>query len=603
MTALTDKTITNYITNKLQNLPSTIKQSVEKQYNSLKEYINTNKPTEIIFIDCIDIYIFGVCLINTVVNLDDITTVLDTINDIFIEINTYLYKKQYASEKYYTSYEPDTKAFINTIINNDKKYNNNFLDITRVSYTDINFENLNNVAIPKLEKDINTEPKLLKTSGLMNSEIANLIGDGHFNNVATIPLISWSLSNQFVVRCRKSQYYYLNYYNGNSNDLNEINKMLYKNFINDDNQPVINKYYLFHFMIKDKKIDKPIFLLNSIAHLEFKAGYLSNLKRKLTQPINERYIFTFGTFSCFKSSITDNIGYNHRCALIFDRQEKKIYFFDTLLETQTNIYLFKKNYYLYNSIHIACKYKFSNIDFINNYEFVMANIYMQYHDMKYKEIIRASTYYRYYRKKNTAQPNYMDWSGGYCGTYVLLLLVMISINPYIDLLKIFSIFQIITNSDIANHNFLIALIRSFAFQIENIIYNRTTTIQLNSFDFNKYIESEGAKIILNKNIELNLTPGAHDYKGLNPLKPTPEQESIAKQIVRDSNKGILHENKDKIIDMPLQSIYLYNLSLMFTTIGSMFKNINKMQTEFTQEQRQWQFDHYGPGDLVYFIKV
>ena len=40
---------------------------------------------------------------------------------------------------------------------------------------------------------------------------------------------------------------------------------------------------------------------------------------------------------------------------------------------------------------------------------------------------------------------------------------------------------------------------------------------------------------------------------------------------------------------------------MFTTIGAMFRKINKLQTELTQEQRQWQFEHYGPDDLIYFV--
>jgi hypothetical protein len=232
----------------------------------------------------------------------------------------------------------------------------------------------------------------------------------------------------------------------------------------------------------------------------------------------------------------------------------------------------------------------------------MADINMQYHDIIYKDIITASTYYRYYRKKNTTQPTYMDWSGGYCGTYVLLLLVMMSINPNLDISIILNIFDKISNGLIANHNFLIALIRSFAFQIENIIYNRSSSIQLDSFDFTDYHNSNGTTIKLNKSTNIKLTHGLYEYNAINPINPTPEHEGIAKQIIRDSNKKILRENKDKIIGIKLQSVYLRNVSLMFTTIGSMFKKINKMQTQLTPEQRQWQIDHYGPDDLVYFIK-
>ena len=609
MTELTDKTITEYITHTIKNLPNDIQNNVRTQYNSLKNYIKANTSAGIKFIDCIDVYVFGICLINALVKLPDITPILDSVNDIFIQINTYLYKKQYAAEKSYTSYEPDTKAVINSVINSvSNKYKGHdtiLLDSAPIQKpSPDNIKKLDALTIPKLDKNITTEAKLLKTSGLMNSEIAKLIGDGSFNNVATLPLSKWSLSNQFVVRCRKSQDYDVYCYNGNSKLASDINKELYKNFINDDKQPIINKYYLLYFSIEEKRVTNPLFLLNSIVHLEFKSGYLDNLKRELAKPIKERYVFTFGTFSGFKSSITDNIGHNHRCALIFDKQDKRIYFFDTLLETATFIYMFEKNGLLNNSIDIACKYKFGNIDFIRNrnYKFTDANIKMQHLDIAYKDIITASTYYRYYGKKNTSPTKYMDWSGGYCGAYVLLLLVMMSINPHLDISIIFYTFDNISNGPNANHNFLIALIRSFAHQLENIIYKQSPTIQLDRFDVINFLSSKGATIKLNNVPPIALAPGMHDYNVIDPLNPTTAQEGIAKQIVRNSNKATLLENKDEIIGKELQSIYLRNISLMFTTIGAMFRKINKLQTELTQEQRQWQFEHYGPDDLVYFLK-
>lgn len=611
MTELTDKTINKYITHIIVNLPKPIQNNVRTQYYSLQDYIKANTSAGIKFIDCIDIYVFGICLINALVKLPDITPILESINDIFLEINTYLYKKQYAAEKSYTSYEPDTKAVINSVINSvsnkDKIHDSRFLDSKPIAAPrNDTIQKLDALAIPKLDKNITTEAKLLKTTGLMNSEIAQLIGNGSFNNVCTLPLSTWSLSNQFVVRCRKSQDYEVWYYDGDSELAPDINKELYKNFINDDKQPIINKYYLLYFSIEKKRVSNPMFLLNSIAHLEFKSGYLANLKRELAKPIKERYVFTFGTFSGFKSSITDNIGHNHRCALIFDKLDNRIYFFDTLLETATFIYMFEKNGLLNNSIDIACKYKFGNIDFIKDikYTFTMADIKMQHHDIAYKDIITASTYYRYYDygKKNTSPPKYMDWSGGYCGAYVLLLLVMMSINPHLDISIIFFTFDNISKGTNANHNFLMVLIRSFAHQIENIIYKQSPAIQLDRFDVIQFFLSKGATIKLNNITSIALAPGMHDYNDIDPLNPTNEQEGIAKQIIRDSNKATLLENEDEIIDKQLQSIYLRNVSLMFTTIGAMFKKINKLQTELTQEQRQWQFEHYGPDDLVYFIK-
>lgn len=606
MRELTDKTITEYITHSIVNLPPTIQITVRTQYYSLQDYIKANTQDGIKFIDCIDVYVFGICLINALVKLPDITPILDSVNDIFLQINTYLYKKQYNAEKAYISYKPDTKVVINSIINSkgDELPYVKLADIPPMSADSM--KQLDSVAIPKLDTEINTEAKLLKTSGLMNSEIAKLIGDGSFNNVSTLPLAKWSLSNQFVVRCRKSQYYDIIYYTGKSENSIDINKELYKNFINEDNQPTINKYYLLYFEIKDKRLVNPIFLLNSIAHIEFKSGYLDNLKKELDKPLKERYVFTFGTFSGFIHGFYDFIGNNHRCALIFDKKDKIIYFFDTLLETATFLYMFNKidaGILLENSIAIACTYKFGSIDFVKtkDYKFKMFDIKIQYHDIAYKNIITASTYYRYYNKKNGTTPMYMDWSGGYCGAYVLLLLVLMSMNPHLELIVILTILERISNSKYANHNFLIMLIRSFAQQIENIINKPTAKIQIDSFNFQKYVVSKGHIIEINKKSTIPLTPGMHNYNTIDPLNPTGSQINIAKQIVRESNKETLIENKDKIIDKELKSVYLGNVSLMFTTIGAMFKTINKLQTELTQDQRQWQFDHYGPDDLVYFI--
>lgn len=618
MVELTDKTINEYIETTLTRLPENIQKGVSVQYVNLKQYIHNNTPKTIKFIDCINVYIFAICLINVLQKLSDITPILDYISDIFLTINTYLYKKQYKSEKSYVSYEPDTKIVVNSIINN-KQSQLSFIDseITPPLNDD---KNLDSVSIPKFDMDIKTEAKLLKTTGLMNPEIAKLIGDGNFNNVVTLPLANFSLSNQFVIKCRKSQSYKIFCTPEHNISEDGINETLYYNFIikakNEDKNevynPVITKYYLIYFRLKDNKLTESFFLLNSIAHLEFRPGYLANLKRMITAPLRERYVFTLGTFKGFTNSVIDVIGSNHRCALIFDKQEKHIYFFDTLLENANALYMFDKYVHLSldNSIITACKYKFGSLDFIktNGYKFILSDIKMQYHDAAYSDIITASTYYRYYgHKKHNLQPTYMDWAGGYCGTYMLLLLVMMSINPYLDISKIFWLFSIIADgSDTVqpNHDFLIALIRSFAYQIENVIY-KAKPIQIDSFDFKTYMASEGKTIKLNVDKQFSLHPGMYAYDLFDKDKHINIKEkikTIPNIFLRESNKATLIENKEDVIGKGLPKIYLDNTSLMFTAIGAIFKKINKMQTDLTQEQRQWQFDHYGPDDIIYFIK-
>jgi hypothetical protein len=53
---------------------------------------------------------------------------------------------------------------------------------------------------------------------------------------------------------------------------------------------------------------------------------------------------------------------------------------------------------------------------------------------------------------------------------------------------------------------------------------------------------------------------------------------------------------DKVV-----GVMRFNIGRLFPIVGDMFRKIKKLQTKLTPAQRQWQFDNYGPDDIIYFV--
>ena len=509
---LTDDTIDNYIENTINSLPIEIKKQVSDDYNEL---IDAKAQSTASFIDCVNIYFLGACLLEAISKLNDITANKELYLKILAEINEYLYKKQYESESKFLKYIPDSKAWINQTLGLidkggvlQKDESNNPKDESLGLEQNIPFkrDETPNLYIPKLEKEVLTTPSLLKTTGLMNPEIAKLVNDGKFTNLTSFNLTTYSLHNQFVIRHRESQYIDPDEKGYKNISFYEINK--------DTTAQTLNKYYLFQFDIKNngekQEIKNVVLFLNAISHVEFKPGYLDTLRKKLISvDRKERYIFTFGILSSFKWEL-EFIGQKHRCALIYDTKDSKIYYIDSYMNEYTHLLLFNNVSLILSSINTVLCYKLANVNIneLKKYTVNSTTMRIQEYDLVLKDYIRQSVYQR--RKAGSKQ---FDWTAGYCGTYILLFLVIMILNPTLDIQTVIDFFVVISDSKQSihtNHEFLRLLIRSFALQIENYIYGKSKQIDIDYLDMTKYIISNG-KTIATNTMQYTLTMDNPDY--------------------------------------------------------------------------------------------
>jgi hypothetical protein len=258
---------------------------------------------------------------------------------------------------------------------------------------------------------------------------------------------------------------------------------------------------------------------------------------------------------------------------------------------------FAEAYKTYNSIETALLYKFTNVsvtngrfDDLKNYSVNVTEMHIQEYDLRFKDYIRQSAYQR--RKAGSKQ---FDWTAGYCGTYILLFLVIMILNPGLDVQTIIHFFIIISDSNqsiATNHEFLRLLIRSFALQLENYIYGKTNQIDIDNLDIKKYIETNG-KTIKTTALEYDLKTDAPNYYA-NPINdPLLKAQMFHETNINKIRTAFAH---DKVV-----GVMRFNIGRLFPIVSDMFRKIKKLQTKLTPEQRQWQFDNYGPDDIIYFV--
>lgn len=610
MVELTDDTIDEYITETINTLvPESLKENVGTEYNALVTAQKADAKAK--FIDCVHIYFFGTCLLYNISEhskIADITTVVATYKELYFTIlstiNNYLYKKQYNAESKILKYIPASKKWLNQELN----INTDGTEKIRILQA-YNFDNTlpTHLYIPKLDKDIATTPKLLKTTGLMNPEIAKIINDGQFTNVLSFKLEDFSLKNQFIVRHRTNKFIAIKIDNSYT-DNSYTNIAFYKR----DN---LNKYYLLCFKIdKDNYIFATALLLNAITHIDFQPGYLTSLETELKKTDRkERYIYTFGIFKSFvKSDATSFFGSVHRCALIFDTQSNSIYYIDSELNVNHELYKPSEVYNYYNSIDIAIRYSFAENNNLKDYKVYISNLRLQIYDMSLDQYIYQSAYQRI----KAGKPQF-DWTGGYCGTYILMFFVIMILNPEVPIEQIFSFFNRLSidinrpvdkkTAGFASHTFLLLLVRSFAHQIETHMNSNDKTIKFDKLDVDAYVNDKKVKV---DTVEFPLLEDSQPNYQNNPLN-TPK---LAAQMFHKNNINKLHNVYENTTDKPLiakvkqywytPKVELNNIIKMrlFTIIGDMFKRIDKIQTKLTPEQLRWQIENYGPDDSIYFIK-
>ena len=447
---------------------------------------------------------------------------------LFLKFNKYLYKEQLTYEN---QYNKTGKVEYSKQINLDKletdKVNDNIIDNDNNDEDIINILSIKykdtNIILPSIKNKVN----LKNIVGLCNYNMYNLIDNNNlklcFNNIKR-----QNNKNQFNIYYRASSIYripklleiinnikpftdmiiYILDENNISNDeyiKNILN--MYKKFKTDNNDNyneldllynIIIKCYIINFDLNHQNI---YFCRNFIIDIDFiiDEKLITNIKN-----CKNRYYMIIGYLSNFTSKKTlitkiENIlGSAHRISIILDIEMEYIYFYDPMETIINKLYIdntYIENYFEY-LIH---KYFIDGHSFFKNYQIVkiikdMDTQSYEYNPIKIKKL-RIDNPIKYKSDKAV-----IDWGGGYCGLWNILLAFLISINKHLELNDIFNFYKLLIKTK--NYIFIKKLIRTFAYYIELIMTKQSIEgISINNYNF----VSLNKKSILKKNEQIILT--------------------------------------------------------------------------------------------------
>lgn len=392
-------------------------------------------------------------------------------------INDLIYKKEKAFlsskktveiSKIFSNKLNDIKlhtTYFENILNNNK-YSENHIE-------QIKFDT-NSIILPKLNEDIKPR-QLTKILGLTNIDIAKIINSSNLKNIHIYKgpknaLNLFNLKNQIYFNHRLSkstnidkkgpiQYYGLMGVNFNINN-NSLNITVNQN------------------MIFDITFDNIKYLKETIINTK------------------SRYVFLLGSINPFKKNKLSffsnvNITGGHRCGMFFDKYKQEIIYYDALFDYKDYIFtdIFGNN--ILNYIQYIIKYYFqSNDSFFKKYT---SNSLFNYGTQKFElqqdiDLIKTNLLNKYKNKNN------IDWGVGYCGLWVILTLLLLEINNT-EIYNIYYFFNLL-NYEKSNLNktkqqtgyFSKLLIRSFAYQLENIMFKHKPISfeKISIEDINKY---------------------------------------------------------------------------------------------------------------------
>ena len=414
--------------------------------------------------------------------------------------------------KYQLYIENSESAKSNVIIELCKKNNiKNIYDIYDKIYDPekfkckLKFENIThinkniNVTIPKfINKDIDADI-LSKPTSLTNYELSNLL------NKTSLPICysdkHWlTLKNEIIINIR--QWQYLSFTIRDNTNINiELLEYINKH---------INYFAKGYFLIYTNKLE---LVRNALIDINFSKSEYNTLNTLITN-CDYRYVYVYCSVMPFKFSLAKYLGGGHKTALIIDKQEKKISFFEPMDYGAYQIY-YNSSYTKYDFLNVILALEISkNIPSLNGYSFcIIDKIYPNQ-----KEFFGEFETHIIHNIKSIINPqsntNIRDWIGGYCNLWILLVMFLLSINPTLSLIDIYNFINKITSF---GHSamFCKLLIRNFAYHIENVFINTEYIIelsQINTQQFNSYDETVNTISLLNNNIPIKLSKLTNEHQ-------------------------------------------------------------------------------------------
>ena len=476
-------------------------------------------------------------------------------------INSYLYLKQLNYEK--NKLQKQDKIYkleLSKKILDNTEITKNIINKYKSFYDNYNYkiENIpNQIFIPKIIKNI----KLNHIFGLFKLKIKKLLKNNNLN-------ICISKYN-FKLKLRSF------------NELLTIEGILNK--LDKENlKESFSKYYILYRDNNDFN-----YIINSIIDINF------DFKKIVDDLANckDRYYFILGSQGSFnknwKTSLSDIIGMDHRISLIFDKQKKRIYFYDPINLEQ---YISDKYGNKINAYYLIFSYLFdaeiTNIDYFKKNKYtvvVFKDIETQYKEHKsnnliIKELQSIENYWKGTKDRN------LDWGGGYCGLWNLLLITMLNINPDKDIEDIFAFYQKLLNHENENKQiFLIkTLIRSFAYHIEQLLNGKKDTIPIVKLNVNSI---DGDKL---------------KFESIN-LEANKAVSEISNISIKEHDNSVKDEDRDKYKDIKDSDYKQKIIPFLSEFTKTLLKKGNPLKTESNPEIANYEERQDALHNKILFI--
>jgi hypothetical protein len=496
------------------------------------------------------------------------TLIKKLIDNTVLKINSYINEKQLEIESKFVKSEPYSKKIF-------KKYNYNINDeiiskleanINFKEYYDNNKEKLKNKKIYLPELKSYNESKLTKLYGLCNYEIYNLINNNNlsvcYNNIER-----FTLKNQLVLKLRDDNLFKFsnldvksleelenidmiisnidNFYDINSTELN-INTI--ENILNNVNKNAfdffecITKFYLVSY-----EDDELYYFRNFI--LDIDLPITDELINRI-KACEQRYFVIQGTMIGFKDTLFDNlknvIEGGHRVSIFLDLKDKKIFYYDPIDDDYHSAYNLNGEKINNCFTFLIKKYLKDNNSFFDDF-IVMPTFYniavqsLEYEPAKMSEII-------YMNQKKYTTKNIVDWAGGYCGLWNILLSFLITINTHLSLEELLIFYHgLFTSNDV---KIIKKLIRTFAYYIEKVINGEMNDLPINEYPF---FISQSEKGVSLSNLSNNKTMGSiigNEEKNLNIHTHIDYFiKSFVKNLIGYGKLGYMKEKKIQFINL------------------------------------------------------
>ena len=401
------------------------------------------------------------------------------------------------------------------------------------------------IQIPKLvHKDI-SQATLTKLIGLCNPDLYNLLQNADLGLVAFNKKKYYGFENDLRFKTRKFDQHTFKLatkITAIPEDFKSLASSL--TYVNDKTalgkakcdiiaKCIANEYHLDYYLDKQDNKYTILFTRNSICDIDFSQQEIDTFKANLDNATRQgkRYFFTYGsTISFKKAGFTEKIHGGAKVSLIIDTLKRQIFFFKPMgLDTYAfyNIHTSGLDNMIYYLLPI---YLMLNIDSLAGYTFIVdANISPQYIEFNLEGAgigapATAITQANFSTIFSGNEPEFQDWSFGYCGLWNYLYIFLLVINPMLDICNIYNFLKALSAQQHKEH-LIKLLLRNFAAHIEQALKSKyvipiqslkldqlTASTTLDKLRLNSNNTQEIALRKLTKDNIAKLKPGTEEIK-------------------------------------------------------------------------------------------